>query len=181
MVPAKPARLFGAGGRHGERMESEMPEFKPPRPGEQRIDLPTRADAGLHFIGRIRSAYPTPADCPKNTLERTEQATIEVDPPYDQGLAGIEGFSHLIALYWLDRSRRDLIVQHPSHRPEPAGVFSLRSPVRPNPIGLAVVEILSREGNKIHIRAIDCADGTPLLDLKPYLASSDSVADARRP
>ncbi len=158
-----------------------MPEFKPPRPGEQRIDLPTNSDAELYFIGRIRSAYPMPANCPKNTLERSDPATIVVDPPFDQGLAGIEGFSHVIALYWLDQSRRDLIVQHPSHRPKPAGVFSLRSPVRPNPIGLAVVEILGREGNKIRIRSIDCADGTPLLDLKPYLASSDAVPGARRP
>lgn len=158
-----------------------MPEFKPPRPGEIAIELPDVPDAGLHFIGRIRSAYPTPADCPKNTLERTEPATIVVDPPFDAGLEGLEGFSHLIALYWLDRSRRDLVVQRPSHRPMPTGVFALRSPVRPNPIGLAVVEVLGREGNKIRIRAIDCADGTPLIDLKPYLASSDSVPGARRP
>lgn len=158
-----------------------MPAFKPPRPGEVVIELPEAADAGLHFIGRIRSAYATPADCPKNTRERAEPAVIEVDPPYDEGLAGIDGFSHLIALYWLDRSRRDVIVQHPSHRPAPAGVFALRSPVRPNPIGLAVVEVLRREGNRITIRAIDCADGTPLIDLKPYLASSDSTPSATRP
>ena len=158
-----------------------MPELKPPRPGERAIELPQAADAGLYFIGRIRSAYPTPKDCPKNTLDQTEPATIVIDPPFDAGLEGLEGFSHLIALYWLDQSRRDLVVQHPSHRPEPTGVFALRSPVRPNPIGLAVVEVLGREGNAIRIRSIDCADGTPLLDLKPYLASSDAVPDARRP
>lgn len=158
-----------------------MPEFKPVRPGEIAIEMPGTGDAQLHFIGRIRSAYPTPADCPKNTLERSEPATIEVDPPYDAGLAGIDGFSHLIALYWLDRSRRDLIVQHPSHRAAPTGVFALRSPVRPNPIGLAVVEVIGREGHRIRIRSIDCADGTPLIDLKPYLASSDSVPGATRP
>lgn len=158
-----------------------MPEFKPPRAGEVAIAIPEIPDAGLHFIGRIRSAYPTPADCPKNTLERSEPAVIEIAPPFDAGLEGIEGFSHLIALYWLDRSRRDLVVQHPSHRPAPTGVFALRSPVRPNPIGLSVVEVLRREGNRITIRAIDCADGTPLIDLKPYLAASDSVPGARRP
>lgn len=158
-----------------------MPEFKPQRPGEVSIALPPATDAGLVFIGRIRSAYPTPGDCPKNTLERKETAVIVLDPPFDAGLAGIDGFSHLIALYWLDRSRRDLIVQHPSHRPEPTGVFALRSPVRPNPIGLSVVEVLSRDGAQITIRAIDCVDGTPLIDLKPYLASSDAVPDALRP
>ena len=158
-----------------------MPAFKPPRAGEVVVALPETADAALHFIGRIRSAYATPADCPKNTLARTEPAVIEIDAPYDQGLAGIDGFSHLIALYWLDRSRRDVIVQTPSHKAGPHGVFSLRSPVRPNPIGLAVVEVLGRAGNRITIRATDCADGTPLIDLKPYLASSDSVPGARRP
>ncbi len=143
--------------------------------------LSQATDAGLVFIGRIRSAYPTPADCPKNTLERREPAIIEVDPPFDAGLAGIDGFSHLIALYWLDRSRRDLIVQRPSHRPEPTGVFALRSPVRPNPIGFSVVEVISRQKGRIEIRTIDCADGTPLIDLKPYLASSDAVPGALRP
>lgn len=158
-----------------------MPEFKSLKAGEVTIALPKGSDAGLHFIGRIRSAYPTAKDCPKNTVDRKEPATIEVDPPYDAGLEGLEGFSHLIALYWLDQSRRDVIVQSPSHRPAPTGVFALRSPVRPNPIGHAVVQVLGREGNRIRIAAIDCIDGTPLLDLKPYLASTDAVPDARRP
>jgi tRNA-Thr(GGU) m(6)t(6)A37 methyltransferase TsaA len=158
-----------------------MPEFKPLRPGEVVVDLPAPADAGLVFIGRIRTAYATPSDCPKNTLDRNEPAVIEVDPPFDHGLAGIDGFSHLIALYWLHQSRRDVVVQTPSHKSGPHGVFALRSPVRPNPIGLAVVEVLGREGNRIHIRAADCVDGTPLIDLKPYLASSDAVPAATRP
>ena len=93
----------------------------------------------------------------------------------------IERCSHVILLYWLDRSRRDLIVQSPSHAPEPRGVFALRSPVRPNPIGLAVVELLKVEGGTLTVRSVDCADGTPLIDVKPYFASIDSVPDARRP
>lgn len=158
-----------------------MPEFKPPRPGEITIAPPDASDAGLAFIGRIRTPWPTPADCPKNVRERQETGTVEVSEAYAQGLKDIEKFSHLILLYWLDKSRRDLIVQKPSHVTEPRGVFALRSPVRPNPIGLAVVELLKVEGNTLTVRNIDCADGTPLIDIKPYFASIDAVPDARRP
>jgi len=159
-----------------------MPPFKPPRPGEVAIPEPAATDAHLAFIGRIRTPWPMPGDCPKNSRERAEvAATIEVDEPYAQGLKDIGLFSHLIVLYWLDQSRRDLIVQAPSHVPEPRGVFALRSPVRPNPIGVSVVELLGVEGARLVIRHIDCADGTPLIDLKPYLPSTDAVPDARRP
>lgn len=158
-----------------------MPEFKPPRPGEIEITLPPATDAGLAFIGRIRTPWPTPADCPKNSRERPEIATVEVFEPYRPGLKDLERFSHAILLYWLHQSRRDLIVQKPSHVSEPRGVFALRSPVRPNPIGLAVVEIVKVEDGRITVRNIDCADGTPLIDIKPYFASIDSVPHARRP
>lgn len=156
-----------------------MPSFKPQRPGEIAVAMP-EPSAGLVFIGRIISAYATPGDCPKNTVDRTDTALIEVDAPFDQGLRGIDGFSHLIALTWLDRSRRDLVVQHPSHLDMPRGVFALRSPVRPNPIGLTVVEVISRQGARITVRAVDVADGTPLIDLKPYIASIDAVPNAVR-
>lgn len=158
-----------------------MPEFKPPRPGEIAIPPPDATDAGIAFIGRIRTPWPTPADCPKNVRERQEVGTVEVSEPYVQGLKDIGLFSHVILLYWLDKSRRDLIVQKPSHVTEPRGVFALRSPVRPNPIGLAVVELLKVEGNTLTVRNIDCADGTPLIDIKPYFASIDAVPEARRP
>lgn len=158
-----------------------MPEFKPPRSGEIVHTPPPPTDAGLVFIGRIRTPWPSPADCPKNVRERQEIGTVEVDEAFAQGLKDVGLFSHLILLYWLDRSRRDLIVQRPSHVTEPRGVFALRSPVRPNPIGLAVVELLKVEGNRLIVRNIDCADGTPLIDIKPYFASIDAVPDARRP
>lgn len=158
-----------------------MVEFKQQRPGEVAVDLPAPADAGLVFIGRVRSAYPSPADCPKSTADRVSPAIIEIDEDFEAGLTGIDGFSHLIALTWLDRSRRDLIVQHPSHLDSPRGVFALRSPVRPNPIGLTVVEVLGRNGRRIEVRAVDVADNTPLIDLKPYIASIDSVPAATRP
>jgi tRNA-Thr(GGU) m(6)t(6)A37 methyltransferase TsaA len=159
-----------------------MPEMRPPRPGEIEISLPQKTDAELYFIGRIRTPWPTRADCPKNTSKRRDvEATIEVDPPFDAGLKDLDRLSHVIVLYWLDQSRRDFIIQAPSHAPEPRGVFALRSPVRPNPIGHAVSEVVRVEGNVVTIRNIDCVDGTPLLDIKPYFASTDSVPEATRP
>ena len=159
-----------------------MPDMRPPRPGEVPIQLPDAYDAQLHFIGRVRTPWKTPGECPKNShVRRDAVATVELDPRYAQGLKDISLLSHLILLYWLHHSRRDLIIQAPSHAPEPRGVFALRSPVRPNPIGLAVVELISVEGPRLTIRNIDCADGTPLIDIKPYFTSTDSVPEARRP
>jgi tRNA-Thr(GGU) m(6)t(6)A37 methyltransferase TsaA len=156
--------------------------MRPPRPGEIAISLPDTFDAHLHFIGRIRTPWRTPGECPKSSRARCDVVgTVELDPRYVQGLTDISLMSHLILLYWLHHSRRDLIVQAPSHAPDPRGVFALRSPVRPNPIGLAVVELVDVDGTRIRVRNIDCADGTPLIDIKPYFASLDSVPDARRP
>lgn len=159
-----------------------MPAFKAPRPGEVAIGLPAAFDAQLYFIGRIRTPWATTADCPKNSRARSDAvATIEFDPRYAAGLKDLSLFSHAIALYWLHEARRDLIAQLPSHLSEPRGVFALRSPVRPNPIGLAAVEIVSVSENRVQIRNIDCVDNTPLIDLKPYFASIDSIPDAVRP
>lgn len=159
-----------------------MPEMRPPRPGERSIELPDGYDQSVYFIGRIHTPWKTTGECPKNSAARREvTATVELDPRYAEGLEGVELMSHLILLYWLDRSARDLIIQAPSHAPKPRGVFALRSPVRPNPIGLAVVELVSVDGTRLTIRNIDCVDGTPLIDIKPYFSSTDSVPEARRP
>jgi tRNA-Thr(GGU) m(6)t(6)A37 methyltransferase TsaA len=159
-----------------------MPAMRPPRPGEKTIDLPTATDAGVHFIGRIRTPWKTTAECPKNIgLRKDVLATIDIDQLYAEGLKDIGLMSHLIVLYWLHLSRRDCIIQAPSHAPEPRGVFALRSPVRPNPIGLAVVELVAVEGNRLTVRNLDCVDGTPVIDVKPYFSSIDSVPDAKRP
>ena len=92
----------------------------------------------------------------------------------------IERCSHLIVLYWMDEARRDLIRQVPGHLGKPRGTFALRSPVRPNPIALSVVELLKVDGLRLTIRYIDCRDGTPLIDIKPYFATTDSIPDAQR-
>jgi len=144
--------------------------------------LPAEADAGVHFIGHILTPYPTLADCPKNPRESAgAEATLVVDDRYVSGLEGIKGFSHLIVLYWMDAARRDLLLQTPRHLDAPRGVFALRSPLRPNPIALSVVELVRVEGSRIIVKGIDCRSWTPLVDIKPYLASIDSVPHARRP
>jgi tRNA-Thr(GGU) m(6)t(6)A37 methyltransferase TsaA len=83
-----------------------------------------------------------------------------------------------MVLYWMDRARRDLVVQVPAHYGTGRGTFALRSPVRPNPIALSVVKLLKVDGTRLEVVGLDCLDGTPLLDIKPYFASTDSVADA---
>lgn len=153
------------------------------RPGEVSIDLGPPDDARLVFIGRIRTPFRTRGECPHNIRESTAEAVVEVDEPFRAGLRDVGLCSHLILLYWMHEARRDLVQQVPRHLGNPRGTFALRSPVRPNPIALAVVELLAldEEAGRLNVRTIDCLDGTPLLDIKPYLPSIDAVPDARRP
>jgi tRNA-Thr(GGU) m(6)t(6)A37 methyltransferase TsaA len=149
------------------------------RPGEQAIDLPDSFDAGLYFIGRIGTPWPTRTDCPRNGGQTESLCTIEVAERFAAGLADIETATHLIVLYWMDEAARDLVVQRPRHWGEPRGTFSVRSPARPNPVALSVVELLGVDGRVLTVRGLDCRDGTPLIDLKPYYASTDSRPEAR--
>jgi tRNA-Thr(GGU) m(6)t(6)A37 methyltransferase TsaA len=151
------------------------------RPGEVAIELPTAFDAGVYFIGRIRTPFKSRADCPKNAGEPKTEGRVEVDARFAAGLEGLARCSHVFLLYWMDRARRDLMQQVPAHLGHARGTFALRSPVRPNPIALSVVELLGIEGTTLRVRGVDCIDGTPLIDVKPYFASVDSVPDARRP
>ena len=96
---------------------------------------------------------------------------LKILPAFEPGLTDIEGYSHLIVLWAFDRSDGfDLMVTPPSDD-RPHGVFTTRSPRRPNSIGLTVVELLRREGGSLHVRGVDMLDGTPILDIKPYLSS----------
>jgi len=140
-------------------------------------------DARLTFIGRIRSPWTSRDACPKNMREARDAglpASIEVDEPYRRGLEGLERASHLVILSWFDRAERNLITQRPRHAPRPSGTFALRSPVRPNPIGLHVARLLAvyPATGVLEIDAIDVIDGTPVLDLKPYFASIDAFPEA---
>ena len=148
------------------------------RPGEETIALPAAYDAGLYFIGRIRTPWAERRDCPKNGLQTDAACTLILDPAYGPGLQNLSGASHLIVLYWMDEAARDIVRQRPRHATGTRGTFSLRSPARPNPIALSVVEHLGIDGLSVRVRGLDCRDGTPLLDIKPYYASTDARPDA---
>lgn len=156
------------------------------RPGEQQLATdPASApgDAHLVFIGNVRSAWRKGEGVPRNPSEARsagEPATLCIDVPYRPGLTGLAGFSHIIVLAWLDRARRDLITLHPKHVAAPTGVFSLRAPIRPNPIGLSVARIVSVDVAEgiVTVDAIDFLDGTPIIDLKPYRPGIDSIPGA---
>lgn len=160
------------------------PNEHAPREGERALPFDPAdlsADAGIVFIGRIRSPWTDRTDCPKNMREARERgrpATVEMDSDYAEGLSGLERFSHVILLTWLHGARRDLIVQKPRHAEAARGTFALRSPVRPNPVGLHVARLLDIDGVTLTIEGIDVLDGTPVIDVKPYFASTDSIPDA---
>jgi tRNA-Thr(GGU) m(6)t(6)A37 methyltransferase TsaA len=148
------------------------------RKGEIAVALPERFDASLYFIGYIRTPWRQRQDCPKNPRETDAACTIVLDPRWTDALRGLESVSHVVVLYWMDRARRDLVLQMPHHYAEGRGTFALRSPVRPNPIAVSVARLVRIEGSKLTVIGLDCIDNTPLLDLKPYFATTDSVPEA---
>jgi len=148
------------------------------RDGEVAVPLPEKFDASLYFIGRIRTPWRRREECPKNARGSDAECTLVLDPRWADGLKGLESASHVIVLYWMDRARRDLVLQAPRHYREQRGTFALRSPVRPNPIALSVARLVRIEANRLTVVGIDCLDDTPLLDIKPYFASTDAVPDA---
>ena len=142
------------------------------------------SDAQLAFIGCVRSPWKSAQECPKNLVqarERGGQVWLEIDAPWRPGLSGLDAHSDLLVLYWMDQARRDLIMQHPPHRSDAAGTFALRSPARPNPIAVATVKLVDMDqvAGVVTIDAIDCLDGTPLLDIKPWMGSIDAAKPAK--
>jgi tRNA-Thr(GGU) m(6)t(6)A37 methyltransferase TsaA len=99
------------------------------------------------------------------------EGVLEVLPEFRLGLTDIEGFSHLIIMWVFDQSQGFELLGTPPSDNRPHGVFATRSPRRPNPVGLTIVELLSRDGTQLHVRGVDMLDGTPILDIKPYLSS----------
>lgn len=123
-------------------------------------------------IGRAHTPYGSTKQIPKGFGAKHDvEGTLEILPEFEAGLADIEGFSHLFVLWMFDRSEGFELVGCPPIDKRPHGVFATRSPRRPNPIGLTVAELLSREGRVLHVRGVDMLDGTPILDIKPYLSS----------
>jgi tRNA-Thr(GGU) m(6)t(6)A37 methyltransferase TsaA len=123
-------------------------------------------------IGFVSSPYKNTGEIPKGLGAKHEaQGTLKILPEFEAGLTDIEGFSHLIVIWEFDRSSGlDLLGTPPSDN-RPHGVFATRSPRRPNPLGLTVVELLRREGVMLQVHGLDMLDGTPILDIKPYLSS----------
>lgn len=144
-----------------------MADINEIRAGEVAVTPPQARDAGLEFIGRIHTPWTTRAETPRQGREDGPVCRIEVFEPWVAGLKGLEDFETIQVLYWLHQSRRDLVTQNPRSNGTTTGTFALRSPVRPNPIGLSTVKLVGIDGNMVSVRGLDCLDGTPLIDLKP--------------
>ena len=132
----------------------------------------------LKPIGVIRSPYKARKDAPFQGRHVDEICTLEVFDAYEAGLKDIERCSHLIVLYWQDRGDRSVLQTVTPWGPEVHGVFATRSPNRPNPLGLCVVDLLVRQGRYLKTRGMDALDGSPLLDIKPY-SRLDCIPDSR--
>lgn len=131
-------------------------------------------------IGFVRSPYSETAQVPKGFGAQHEaEGTIEILPEYELGLTDIEGFSHLYVIWVFDRSDGCELLGTPPTDTKPHGVFATRSPRRPNPIGLTVLKLVRRDGPKLQVVGVDMLDGTPILDIKPYL-SKIPESDLRR-
>ena len=126
-------------------------------------------------IGFVSSLYKDTSEVPKGLGAKHEaDGVLKILPDFEAGLTDIEGFSHLIVIWEFDRSGGfDLLGRPPSDN-RPHGVFATRSPRRPNPIGITVVELRRREGAELHVRGVDMLNGTPILDIKPYLSNIPS-------
>ncbi len=123
-------------------------------------------------IGFVTSPYQNTSEVPKGLHTKHEaEGVLTILGEFQVGLTDIEGFSHLFVLWQFDRSTDFELIGTPPFDDRPHGVFATRSPRRPNPIGLTVVSLLRRENERLHVRGVDMLDGTPILDIKPYLSS----------
>jgi tRNA-Thr(GGU) m(6)t(6)A37 methyltransferase TsaA len=123
-------------------------------------------------IGYVRSSYSETSQVPKGLGAKHDiEGELEILPEFEPGLTDIEGFSHLYVIWTFDRSEGFDLFGKPPCDDRAHGVFATRSPRRPNPIGLTVVELLGRDGRYLRVRGVDMLDGTPILDIKPYLSN----------
>ncbi len=129
----------------------------------------------LNQIGVIKSPYKKRASIPRQGRLSEETSEIIVFEDYTDGLESIERYEYLLVLYWLDKAERDRLKATPPGDSKERGVFSIRSPARPNPIALCLVKILKIEGNSIFVKWLDALDGSPLLDIKPFVKGIDCV------
>ncbi|MBB5047171.1 tRNA-Thr(GGU) m(6)t(6)A37 methyltransferase TsaA [Rhodopseudomonas rhenobacensis] len=136
------------------------------RDGEIAVTPPPATDAGLIFIGRIRTPWTSRDQTPRQGALDGPVCRLEIIEPWLPALQGLEKYAYLEVLYWLHLSRRDLVLQK-RRGDEARGTFALRSPLRPNPIGTSRVTLVGIEGATVLVRGLDCLDDTPLIDLKP--------------
>jgi tRNA-Thr(GGU) m(6)t(6)A37 methyltransferase TsaA len=126
----------------------------------------------MSAIGYVKSPYAETVEVPRGLGTKHEaEGVLEILPQFEEGLTDIEGFSHLFVVWLLHRSQGFKLLGTPPSDDRPHGVFATRSPRRPNPIGLTVVELSRRDGSRLYVRGVDMLDGTPILDIKPYLSS----------
>lgn len=138
------------------------------------------ASVRLETIGVIRSPHVDPAGMPiQPSAAVGVQGRIELDPRFEAGLRDIDGFSHLWLLYWLHQVKSSQLTVVPFLDRQEHGIFATRAPPRPNPIGLSLVRLIRRRGSSLLVENLDVLDGTPLLDIKPYVPAFDSTSDAR--
>lgn len=135
----------------------------------------------LKQIGIIHSPYKETKDAPRQGRNSDNICEIEIFPEFQKGLDGTERCTYLIVLWWGDRAERDLLKVIPPHDREERGVFSTRSPARPNPIGLSLVKVLDHKGNRLKVLWLDAIDRTPLIDIKPYSPGLDAIEGVKAP
>ena len=146
------------------------------RKSEVAVTLPATTDAGLMFMGRIRTPWTSRMETPRQGRVDGPLCRIEVFEPWIGALAGLVQYERVEVLYWLHLSRRDLVLQSAASDGASRGTFSLRSPARPNPIGTAIAHLVVIKNAIVMVRGLDCLDGTPLLDLKPDRALFTPIA-----
>ncbi len=133
----------------------------------------------LRAVGVIHTPYLRREDIPRQGRLSNEICEIEVFPQYAAALKDIDQCSHLFVIFWLHMADRDRLSATPPHDGKEHGVFATRSPNRPNPLALDVVELVGVEGERLKVRGMDALDGSILLDIKPYSAGIDCFPQAR--
>lgn len=126
-------------------------------------------------IGVIRTPYKDPKEVPiQGKFEKSVKGKIKLFPKYQPGLKDIEGFSHIILIYYFHKAKQEKLIAKPFLEDEPHGIFAIRSPMRPNHIGISIVKLEKVKNNEITFSEVDVLDNTPLLDIKPFISYYDS-------
>jgi tRNA-Thr(GGU) m(6)t(6)A37 methyltransferase TsaA len=146
------------------------------REGELVVEVPPTTDAGLVFIGRIRTPWTSRLKTPRQGREDGPICRLEIFDPWKPALQGLERYTSIEVIYWLHLSRRDIVLQTPKASGATHGTFSLRSPVRPNPLGTSLVKLVGIEESTVLVRGLDCIDETPLIDIKPNRCQFTPIA-----